>query len=142
MALTDAPLPAIGTRTVYLQAVGANLEVAPDAGEITQIERTSLELRDLPATLADEVVVMVLCQLVTRTATQIQPPHQPQPRKKIQRPVNRHHPNPGTTGPYVLETLVLLGRNSLQYRQPLRRGLVPTAAYLPHGRLDAHNLPL
>jgi hypothetical protein len=27
------------------------------------------------------------------------------------------------------------GRYSLQYRQTLRRGLVPTSAYLPYGRI-------
>jgi hypothetical protein len=33
MALTLAPLPAVGARPVHLQAVGANLEITPDAGK-------------------------------------------------------------------------------------------------------------
>ena len=78
---------------------------------------------------------MVFGQLVARTIPQIQPPHQPQPREKVQCPVHRYHPDLGTTGPYALETLVLLGSNCFQYRQTLRRGLVPITTYLPHNRL-------
>ena len=87
------------------------------------------------------VVMMVLGKLVARTRPQIQPPYQPQPREKPQRPVYRNHPNPGTPGPYALEALMLLGRNSRQYRQALRRGLVPTSAYPPHSCIEPHVSP-
>ena len=111
MPLTIALLPAFGARPVHLQAVGAHLEAA-NFGKAAPIQRASLELRDPPASLANEVVVMVFGQLVARTIPQIQPPHQPQPREKVQRPVYRYHPDLGTSGPYALEILMLLRRNS------------------------------
>jgi hypothetical protein len=58
MALTLAPLPAVGARPVHLQAVGADLEVSGDVGETAPVHRASLELGYLPALLADEVMVI------------------------------------------------------------------------------------
>jgi hypothetical protein len=59
MALTVAPLPAFGARPVNYHAVGAHLEAVADVGKTAQIQRASLELRDVPTSLALEVVVMV-----------------------------------------------------------------------------------
>src|SRR5918998_348312 len=149
IALTPAPqdrlagpLAALGARPVYLQTVGVDPKITRGDGKPAQVQRALLELRDLPAPLADEVMVMVLRELVARTSAQIQPPHQSQPREEPQRPVHRDHPHPGTPGPYALETLVLLRRNSLQYRQTLRRGLVPAGAHPPCNRLEPHVPPL
>ena len=136
--LPHALLPAIRARPVNLQAVGTDLEVATDTGKALQIQRTLLELRDAPAVLTDKVVVMVLGQLVARTATKVQPANEPQLREEVQRPVYRHHPDLGTAGPYPLKTLMLLGRDRRQNSQALRRGLVPATTYLPCRRLKPH----
>ena len=59
MALTVAPLPAFRARPVNYRAVGAHLEAVADVGKTAQFQRASLELRDVPTSLALEVVVMV-----------------------------------------------------------------------------------
>src|SRR5215203_2132522 len=74
------PLTACGARSVHLQAVGADPEIPTGTRNPAQVQRALLELRDLPAPLADEVVVMILRELVARTSPKIQPPYQPQPR--------------------------------------------------------------
>src|SRR5215211_3091320 len=116
------PLPAIGAAPVDREAVGSDLEV--HVLQQTRIDRAFLELGDAAAGLADQVVMMVLGQLVARTVPEIQPPHHPDAREKIERPVDRHQTYLGTASTDLLQTLVLLRRKRSQYRQPLRRRLV------------------
>ena len=68
-----------------------------------QVHRAPLELRNAPTILTDKVVV-ILGQLVARTVAKVQPAYQPT--EKVERPVYRHHPNLGTAGPYLLQTLM------------------------------------
>src|SRR5215203_762303 len=139
---SHAPLPARRARPVNLEAVGTDLEVGADAGQILQVHRTPLELGDAPTTLTDEVVVVILGQLVARTVSKVEPAHEPKPGEKVERPVHRHHPNLGTAGPYLLHTLMPTGRDRRQNGQPLRRDLVPATTYLLNSRLEPHIRPL
>src|SRR5919107_1776712 len=91
------PLPARRTPPVELQAVGAHLEVLePQAPEV---QGALLELGDVAARLADQVVVMVLRKLVARSIPEVQPPHRPDLGEYAQGPIYRHQPNLGTTPP-------------------------------------------
>jgi hypothetical protein len=58
-------LPAVGTLSVELQGVGADLEV--HIAQAPEIQGTFLELGNLAAGLADQVVVMVFGQLEARS---------------------------------------------------------------------------
>ena len=138
----DASLPASRTRTVHLQAVGTDLEAGVDRRKVLQVYGTVFELGNIPAPFTDEVMMMVLGELVARAAAEIQPPHEPQAQKEIQSPVHRDHPDLRTTCPYTFQTLVLLGRYSLQNGQSLRRSLVPATSYLSSRHIEAHIQPL
>src|SRR5215211_815812 len=115
-------LPALGAAPVDLEAVGSDLEVY--VSQETRVDRAFLELGDAAAGLTDQVVVMVFGQLVARAVPEIQPPHHPDAREKVEGPVDRHQPHLGTAGPDLLQTLVLLRRKRPEYRDPLRRRLV------------------
>ena len=95
--------------------MGTDLEVNADSGKALQIHGTHLELSDAPTVLTDKVVVVVLSQLVARTLAKVEPAHEPKPGEKVERPVHRHHPNLGAAGPYLLQPLMLTGRDRRQY---------------------------
>lgn len=116
--------------------MSANLKVEDSEG--LGIERAHIELGDIAARLADQVMVVVLGQLVARAVPEIQPPHQPYPGEEVDRPVDGHEPDLGATSPDLLQTLVLLRRERSQYRYPLRRRLVPAPSYSSYDRLELH----
>src|SRR5687767_7534884 len=87
------------------------------------------------------MVVVVLCELVARAAAKVEPAHEPKTGEKIEGPVYRDHPNLRTAGPDLVETLMLTRRDSSQYSQTLRRGLVPTPTHLRNSSLEPHSLP-
>src|SRR5215210_2572604 len=82
-SLFHAPLGAPRAPPVNLEAVRADLEAPTEAGKVLQVHGTRLELRDAPTTLADKVMVVILSQLVARTATKVEPAYQPQLGEKI-----------------------------------------------------------
>src|SRR5829696_6274092 len=128
-------------RPVDLEAVGPDLEASASQKTVLQVHGAPLELSDAPTILTDEVVVAILGQFVARTVTKVEPADEPQPAEKVQRPVHRNHPDLGTAGPYLLQTLMPAGRNHLQNSQPLRRRFVPVSPYLPDCRLETHPPP-
>ena len=113
-----------------------NLEAATYLGKPLQIKGALLELGYGPTVLADEVMVVILGQLVTRTVAEVKPADESKLGEKVQRPVHRHHPDLGTAGPNLLHSLVLLRGNRPEYRQPLRRDLVPDTTYLSYRLLN------
>jgi hypothetical protein len=87
------------------------------------------------------MVVMVLRELVARAAAKVEPAHEPKTGEKVERPVYRDHPDLRTAGPNLVETLMLTRRDSSQYSQPLRRGLVPAPTHLRNSSLEPHPRP-
>jgi hypothetical protein len=78
----------MGASAVDLHAVRADLE-ALNLQE-TEIQGALVELRDIAAGLADQVVVMVLGQLETRTIPQIKAAQRSDLREKVEGAVDRH----------------------------------------------------
>src|SRR5918997_1409581 len=126
--------------SVELEAVGADFEV--QAIQASGIEGALLELGDGAARLTDQVVMMVLGQLVARAISEVQPPHRPDLREKVERAVDGHQPHPRTAAPDLLHALVLLRSQRPQYRKPLRRRPVTAPPKLPDYRPQLQPLPL
>jgi hypothetical protein len=95
----------MGASAVDLHAVRADLE-ALNLQE-TEIQGALVELRDIAAGLADQVVMMVLGQLETPTIPQIKAAQCSDLREKVEGAVDRHQPHLRTTGTDLLEALVL-----------------------------------
>jgi len=74
----------------------------------TEIQGTFVELRNVTAGLADQVVVMVFCQLVARTIPQIKAAQRSDLREEVEGAVDRHQPHLRTAGTDLLVALVLL----------------------------------
>src|SRR5919107_1868130 len=102
----EARSPAIGASAVDLDAVRVDLEAR--LLKETEIQGALVELGDIAAGLADQVVVMVLCQLVTRTIPQIKATQRSDLREEVEGAVDRHQSHLRTAGTDLLEALVLL----------------------------------
>jgi len=74
----------------------------------TEIQGTFVELRNVTAGLADQVVVMVFRQLVARTIPQIKAAQRSDLREEVEGAVDRYQPHLRTPGTDLLVALVLL----------------------------------
>jgi hypothetical protein len=92
--------PANLAATVYFEAVRVDLKAC--ILQETEIQGTFVELRDVAAGLADQVVVMVFRQLVARTIPQIKAAQRSDLREEVEGAIDRYQPYLGTASPDFL----------------------------------------